>query len=67
MLKWDRLDEKYYPLYADITGKGYKMKRFENVSTELEGLSTDGLSEVSKLAVQLIEAQRKLTRSRRAY
>ena len=41
--------------------KGYKMKRFENVSTELEGLSTDGLSEVSKLAVQLIEAQRKLT------
>ena len=37
------------------------MKRFENVSTELEGLSTDGLSEVSKLAVQLIEAQRKLT------
>ena len=22
MLKWDRLDEKYYPLYADITGKG---------------------------------------------
>jgi len=22
MLKWDRLDEKYYPLHADITGKG---------------------------------------------
>ncbi len=22
MLKWDRLDSKYYPLYADITGKG---------------------------------------------
>ena len=40
--------------------KGYKMKRFENVSTELEGLSTDGLSEVSKLALQLKQAQEKL-------
>tara|TARA_R110002020_G_scaffold27832_1_gene89438 strand:+ start:101 stop:643 length:543 start_codon:yes stop_codon:yes gene_type:complete len=37
------------------------MKKFENIETELEGLSTVGLSEVSKLALELKTAQESLT------
>ena len=36
------------------------MKKFEQVENELEVLSDDGLSEVSKLALQLKQAQEKL-------
>ena len=36
------------------------MKKFEQVANELEVLSDDGLSEVSKLALQLKQAQEKL-------
>jgi len=39
------------------------MKTFENIETELEGLSTEGLSEVSKLAHELKEAQEQLTQA----
>ena len=36
------------------------MNKLESVTSELEGLSTDGLSEVSKLALELKQAQEKL-------